>query len=1272
MASGCPPGWARPVALGGHGMSEASSELLGLLVAEVTDYAILTLDAEGNVASWNAGAERFKGYRAEEIIGRHFSVFYPPEDVAAGKPGRELEIAAEVGRLEDEGWRVRQDGSRFWANVVITALRASDGRLRGFGKVTRDLTERRLQELAVREREQTVSGVLAAATECSIIGTDLSGTITVFNSGAERMLGYSAEEMVGVCSPALLHDASEVASRAGALGIAPGFDVFVFDALKGRADTREWTYVRKDGSRLPVQLTVTPVVDDTHRPRGFIGIAIDLSERRRAEAALRAAAEEAEIMERAFIDAPTGVALIALDGRFLRVNAALCDMLGRPENEIVGSTSAGFTHPDDLAVTAGAMDSLRAAGTRVQAEKRYLRPDGQVIWASTTGTAVRAIDGRLTHVVSHFRDVTEQRVAEEQLRASEENLRNVATVARQLPTHQNPRQAICEAAARVAGADVVQLWEPDGAGDLYVTAATGTDPALDLRVPIAGETSGTATAFNSKQRQVFLDTHAPGAPVLSRMRDRLGAASALCEPVIGVAGALGVLVVMWKTEIAETADRDIEAVGLLATEAAAAIERADLTARLHAQAREEEFRLRQLLEGAPDAMIIADTDGIIQTVNEQTLRLLGYTREELTGAPIDQLVPDGQQSGHARHRGDYAAHPIARRMGERELTARHKDGSEIPVSITLSPVQTDGGWLVMSAVRDITERRAEQARLQAAEEQFRRSFDDAPIGMTITGLDGRYIAVNDAFCAIVGHSRDALIGRAVESITHPDDLAEDAQSVRELLAGPLRTFTREKRFLHAAGPPAWTSISVTLIRDGQGKPIQFITQAQDITERRRYETQLRHMADHDPLTGLLNRRSFERALTSHVARVKRSGPTGSVLMVDLDNFKYYNDSQGHSAGDDLIVRIGQALQSRLRETDVLARLGGDEFAVLLAEEESASAEVVARSLLEVVLSQVPAAIHGESRRVTASIGIACFSDGDRLTGDEIMVNADLAMYEAKEAGRNRIARYKSDEHERPRIESQMHWASTITQALAEDRFELLAQPIQPLHENGPAQYELLLRMRDAHGDLIPPGTFLYIAERLGLIQEIDRWVIARAIAMLAEQRALGRDLRFEVNLSGHTIGDPQILELIERCLEETSVPPDRLIFEITETAAVANIARATTFVNRLAELGCRFALDDFGAGFGSFYYLKHLPFDYLKIDGEFVRHCATNATDRILIGAVVQIARGMGKHTIAEFVADQQSVDVLTELGVDYGQGYFLGCPAPLAQHLIAEAAAAV
>jgi diguanylate cyclase (GGDEF)-like protein len=472
----------------------------------------------------------------------------------------------------------------------------------------------------------------------------------------------------------------------------------------------------------------------------------------------------------------------------------------------------------------------------------------------------------------------------------------------------------------------------------------------------------------------------------------------------------------------------------------------------------------------------------------------------------------------------------------------------------------------------------------------------------------------------------------------------------------------EKRYVHVSGHTVWGSLSITLLRDGDGRPIHFIAQVLNITERREYENQLQYMADHDPLTGLLNRRSFERELKSHAARTSRYGAAGGVLMIDLDNFKYFNDTQGHRAGDQLIVRVARGLKSRLRESDVLARLGGDEFAALLPRGDERAMENVAEGLLQVVRNE--ALLIGGHKRLSASIGIARLDDGKDLTAEEVMVNADLAMYEAKEAGRDRSARYRTEQHAHPKIESRMKWAGQISTAIADDAFDLLAQPIVPLLSAGRSQYELLLRMRDQRGGLVPPKSFLPIAERLGLIGEIDHWVTGRAIDMLAEQRALGRDLRFAVNLSGLTIGDEALLELVSRRLSETGVPADRLTFEITESAAIGQMERAAHFAKRLSQLGCSFALDDFGAGFGSFSYLKHLPFDYLKIDGEFVQHCAENETDRILISAVVQIAHGMGKATIAEFVTNQATVDVLTRLGVDYGQGFHLGHPAPLAEHL--------
>ncbi len=549
-------------------------------------------------------------------------------------------------------------------------------------------------------------------------------------------------------------------------------------------------------------------------------------------------------------------------------------------------------------------------------------------------------------------------------------------------------------------------------------------------------------------------------------------------------------------------------------------------------------------------------------------------------------------------------------------------------------------------------------------------FEQTPVATSVLGLDGSYERVNDAFCEMVGYARGQLEGHPRAAITHRDDVAADTDALRRLIAGQGTSDAYEKRYQHASGHLVWARVNITLVHDETGRPVRLIAYEQDISERRNFERRLAHAADHDPLTGLSNRRSLERELRSHTARVLRYGATGAVLMLDLDHFKYLNDTQGHAAGDELIVRIAQALRERLRASDVLARLGGDEFAVLLPGGEEPETQAVAESLLEVVRAQVlpdpeqAAALIAAGRRVTVSIGIARFENGENLTAEEMMAHADLAMYDAKAAGGDRSARYRTEQHARPKTESHIKWAEEIEHALAHDGFELLAQPIVALHGDRPARYELLLRMHDRHGEVVQPGSFLYIAERLGQIGAIDRWVTERAIDMLAEQRAFGRDLRFEINLSAHTIRDEQLLELIETRLAATGVPPDRLIFELTETAAVAHVVRATAFANRLSQLGCGFALDDFGAGFGSFYYLKHLPFDYLKIDGEFVTNCTHNETDRTLIAAVVQIARGMRKQTIAEFANDPETLEVLTRLGVDYGQGFYLGRPAPLPEHL--------
>jgi diguanylate cyclase (GGDEF)-like protein/PAS domain S-box-containing protein len=569
-----------------------------------------------------------------------------------------------------------------------------------------------------------------------------------------------------------------------------------------------------------------------------------------------------------------------------------------------------------------------------------------------------------------------------------------------------------------------------------------------------------------------------------------------------------------------------------------------------------------------------------------------------------------------------------------------------------------------ATVRDVAERMRSQAALAEAEERFRSAFEEAPIGMALTSTDFRFLRVNRALCQITGYTPSQLEGLPVASITHPDELRADWEARGAMLEGELSSHRAERRYLHASGSAVWVMINSTLVRDADGAPLHFLSQMQDITDRRRHEAELRHMADHDPLTGLLNRRSFERELERHVAYVDRYGPKGAAIVLDLDHFKTINDTLGHSAGDELIVRVAQLLRSRLRESDVLARLGGDEFAILLPEASSEEADGVAAAVLEAVRTLAVPTATGRTRTVTASLGMAHFDAAHRLSGEEVLVNADLAMYDAKEAGRDQLAAYAASDQQETRLEARMSWADMIRDALAEDRFVLHAQPIVDLASGEVTQYELLLRMRGPDGDLISPAAFLPVAERFDLMAAIDRWVVTRAIRMVGNERRGGRELIVEVNISGRSAGDPDLLALIERELANSDVDPGQIIFEITETIAVSNIPRAQHFAARLADLGCRFALDDFGAGFGSFYYLKHLPFDYLKIDGEFVRHSAVDTTDQLVIQAVVDIARGLGKRTIAEHVGDRETAELLSRMGVDHAQGFHLGEPAPLGDWL--------
>jgi diguanylate cyclase (GGDEF)-like protein len=430
------------------------------------------------------------------------------------------------------------------------------------------------------------------------------------------------------------------------------------------------------------------------------------------------------------------------------------------------------------------------------------------------------------------------------------------------------------------------------------------------------------------------------------------------------------------------------------------------------------------------------------------------------------------------------------------------------------------------------------------------------------------------------------------------------------------------------------------------------------------EAQLRYIADHDSLTGLLDRRRFRAELDQYVSFSARYGGQGAVMIIDIDGLKAVNDSHGHHAGDNLIRLIAAIMRERVRATDIVARLSGDEFAVLMPQTDTAGALQLGEDLrAQVAEGAVPAA---DAESATISVGITMFG-GEREVGAEaVLLAADQAMYRAKEDGRNQIALFQDPREPQRRQERRQTTTARIRDALTHDRLSLHTQPIRSLASGGIERYELLLRMTGDNGELLPAASFIEVAERSGMVQELDRWVVARALELLARREREGSPVSLHVNLSGASVSDLSVIEFIERRLDEGEADPARCTFEITETARVHDYEAAGGFADRLTEFGCQVAIDDYGAGFGPFHYLKQIPFDLIKIDGSFIRDMPNSDADQLTVQAIVQIARGLGKTTIAEFVQDDVTAQMLRDYGVDMAQGYHLGRPVAVDEALAA------
>ena len=569
-----------------------------------------------------------------------------------------------------------------------------------------------------------------------------------------------------------------------------------------------------------------------------------------------------------------------------------------------------------------------------------------------------------------------------------------------------------------------------------------------------------------------------------------------------------------------------------------------------------------------------------------------------------------------------------------------------------------GGKILKTVLRDQVSQRA----LADAQEQFAKAFENAPIGMALVrfkeGGDQVFMRVNRALCELSGYPGDELTGMSVSELLLHDEREESRKLVQRLLTDDTGMQSIEHRYVRRGGQVGWVASNLSVVRDRQGRPLYGISQIQDITKRRELDERMRYLADHDPLTGLLNRRRFEEELDREAELAHRHKRVGTALVVDLDGFKYVNDSYGHDAGDELIRAVADELREAVRSTDVVARMGGDEFALLLPETEIEGGQRLARKLITNLRDRsFPVGRAGVNVRITASIGVASFGP-DGPPPNEVLVAADLAMYSAKESGRDSAATHSENSDDPGGMTDRLGWVNRIKDALANDGFLLYQQPILDVRSGKIAHDEVLLRMLDDEGNVCLPEVFLPIAEETGLMRAVDRWVLANAIAIAAGRGADAPGLC--INISSQSVTDPELPKFIEDEIRRHGADPDRLTLEVTETAAISNLAEAETFIAHLHGLGCHFALDDFGAGHGSFAYLKNLDFDVLKIDGQFIENLPNSPDDQVIVRSMVATAKGLGKETVAEFVGDDQTMELLQGLGVDFGQGFHIARPGPI------------
>lgn len=672
--------------------------------------------------------------------------------------------------------------------------------------------------------------------------------------------------------------------------------------------------------------------------------------------------------------------------------------------------------------------------------------------------------------------------------------------------------------------------------------------------------------------------------------------------------------------------------------------------------------LAAIINSSNDAIISKTLDGIITSWNKAAEKIFGYKSKEMIGHHVGALYPDDKV-----HEEDILISKIINNqsVSHFETTRLTKNKQAISASVSLSPIKNAQGEIIGAStiVRDITQTKHLQQKLALEHERLRVTLDSIGDAVITTDKTGLVQYLNPVAENLTDWTRNEAVGLPLEKVFNIID-----EATRQHCLNPVELCLSENRVVGLAnhtvlisrdGQEYGIEDSAAPIKDHTGNTLGVVLVFHDVSEQRIMASEISYRATHDSLTGLYNRSEFESILNKCIQSHKMPDAVGALMFLDLDQFKIVNDTCGHAVGDKLLVEVTGIIQNCIRINDTFARIGGDEFAILLENCDVEKAHEIATLICQSVDSY-RFLNEDQKFRVGTSIGLVVIDQHTRSTS-EILQAADNACYGAKSAGRNRVHLHYNNNPNLADYKKETQWINRIEHALEENRFTLFCQRISALNHIGNEHAEILLRLIDENGTIIEPSIFIPAAERFHMMSRIDRWVVKNAFEWLQENDAsLSHIDAVSINLSGQSLGDKDFHGFVEQLINSMSLNCSKICFEITETVAITNITNASMFFNQVKQHGIRLSLDDFGSGVSSFAYLKNLPVDYLKIDGQFIKDLIENKIGQATVKCLTEVAKITNKQTIAEWVDNPSVEKMLKDMGVDFTQGYLKHIPAPI------------